>query len=271
MRENMLCCYVFLVQFVVINSYTFEDYSSVYTQTSLESEIVFPKIYDSTKRRRRDITSSVHYEETVPSKIIELNDWILELDQEESSLNLHENFIIYYENEVDDVRIFENGKDILEKCQFRFGKLQGFEDLSFVSVSICGSEIRGYLRIGHDSYLVEPYNITATRLKGNIPHVLYNNRQKRSIDISNDKRWEFFNLTGDTIDFDDEQDDVDDNFEENNITEAVGGFSEPIFNITFLDWDIDPEITGYFVDSAWESKIISKSWSISLVFVFKMV
>lgn len=226
-----------------------------------DSRVVFPQIQQVKTRRKRHINRNLYYDQIVPATTINLDEFVLDLNEDESSLDIHENFRIIFENPAS-----ESAESILDNCRFQSGKIRDFEDVSFGSVTICGSEIIGFIRIDDDSYLIEPFNITAGQFQANIPHILYKTNhpnRKRSVRELHESQWEYFNLTGDTINFDGLDDDNfpdgGGNFSENNTVQF--GLTQPEVDVTLFDWntqEIDPDIMGYFVDSIWESRIISK-------------
>lgn len=98
----------------------------------------------------------------------------------------------------------------------------------------------------------------------------YSSRKKRdtapSIQTTGlEVHWEYFNLTGDTLDINDEENETrlseDDCSGESNITEDVSNDTD-----TIMWWkqEADPEEIGYFYDTAWEANVVSKFHNVLL-------
>ncbi|KRT84446.1 hypothetical protein AMK59_2474, partial [Oryctes borbonicus] len=123
-----------VLQFVISHSFCYVVTSALLLDPSVFSEeyrVIFPRIHEVQSRRRREINRNFHYEETVPGKIVKFNDWILDLNEDESSLYFHSKFRVIYSEEEEErgeeVNI-EDHASVLDGCEFVSGKIRGFED-----------------------------------------------------------------------------------------------------------------------------------------------
>ncbi|KAK4883298.1 hypothetical protein RN001_006617 [Aquatica leii] len=213
-------------------------------------EIVYPRISDAVKRRRRDINSNVYYEEENTFKIIELKDWVLELNN--NNLLLAPQLKIHW--------VLENSTltQPVKQCQYRNGVVKGLETSTSVAMSICDSKIIGSILMPGVTYSIEPFEGPPNS------HIMYknkivksSNKHKRNVVTIGEfnesmKKWEFFNLTGDTIEInglDDSSENKDKN--EPNLNEH---FYAENNTTTWLREEVNSDESGYFFDSAWMAR-----------------
>lgn len=211
-------------------------------------DIVFPEVLYKTIRKRKDLTSTLSYEYDNYIQLIKIGDWQLEL-YPENNLLLKSNFRTewIYDDEITHKNI--------TNCIYKNGFIVHMKN-SFVTITICDSEISGFFDLGYESYFIQPLTLRSNA------HILYKlnksfSRKKRSyfMDNNNTEQWEYFNLTGDIIDLATERNDEEqlENASENSNENQVPA------NIT-RKWhreDLDFEEFGYFYDSAWETDMYS--------------
>lgn len=240
-----------ILTFVIAPSYLLNEgdgIGSVDLSHALDFDIVHPRISDALERRRRDINSNVYYEEENKLKIVELGDWVLELDVNH---NLVQPSRFASEWVSEDLTVQQRPK----KCDYNRGVVRGLSTTSTVAMAVCESEITGFVLIPGAVYFIQPFNASSNS------HVMYKStifkspfKSKRDtsiVDGSNEssQKWEFFNLTGDTIEIDEAENDTIEEPEENEGENSMK-------NVTKTRWwreQIDSEEIGYFFDTAWEA------------------
>lgn len=245
-----------ILTFVIAPSYLLNEgdgIGSVDLSHALDFDIVHPRISDALERRRRDINSNVYYEEENKLKIVELGDWVLELDVNHN-LVLPSRFASEWVSE--DLTVQQRPK----KCDYNRGVVRGLSTTSTVAMAVCESEITGFVLIPGAVYFIQPFNASSNS------HVMYKStifkspfKSKRDtsiVDGSNEssQKWEFFNLTGDTIEIDEAENDTIEEPEENEGENSMK-------NVTKTRWwreQIDSEEIGYFFDTAWEANTACK-------------
>lgn len=123
------------------NSRFFDDYS----------EIVYPRIFEKTIRRRRDIYSSVYTKESTKLKMMEVGDWTLELNSES-------NLVVAPALQAEWVA--SNGnitfKDL--QCDYKLGVVSSLETSSRAAVTLCGRHVIGYIAVGDLVFFLQPTN-----------------------------------------------------------------------------------------------------------------
>lgn len=73
----------------------------------------------------------------------------------------------------------ESKRNIFNECVFKTGVVKDFEVSSLAAVTLCGSELMGFFKIGSDSYFFQPFYVNATENY----HVLYRNRNEYNTHI----------------------------------------------------------------------------------------
>nr|CAH7763810.1 unnamed protein product [Callosobruchus chinensis] len=218
-------------------------------------QLVYPQVTET--RRRRNAKTDQRDELT---RVVKLGDWFVEL-------NLSDESVVSPELRTEWVR--DDGTSQLStpighsSCRYYTGSLKGLEGRSRAAVTLCdgGKIITAYLDVAGVSHFLEPINETSGA------HALYTSkgnslRPKRNSAYSDfympeaptTRQW-LFNLTGDTIDIEDDGISAQDeqipsglDFEENrdnttsNVTqEGLDGFW----------WNIGVDDDGYVLDSSW--------------------
>lgn len=259
--EYLVVTLTLLVLTITIRSgflYDDDNVRSVVDLThALDFEIVRPRIIDGVVRRRRDINSNVYYEEENKLKIVELGDWVLEL-------NINHNLLLPPQLAGEWVSGDSTVYQRLKQCDYKQGLVQGLGTTSTVAMAVCGSEITGFVLIPGAAYFIQPFD------RSNGSHIIYKSkifkppfRIKRAASVIDElnettQKWEFFNLTGDTIEIDEldseiteEDDEVSDN---GDVPDKL-----PLGNDSLKWWreQVDSEEIGYFFDTAWEADIKS--------------
>lgn len=119
--------------------------------------VVYPRVYNAIPRRRRDINSNV-YNDGVEDKlkIVQLGNWVLQLNADHN-LIFTEGFSSQWVNENGGKRKRRNPSQPSQVCDYKIGRVVNGEETR-VALTICGTEIRGYIHDGFHSYFVEPAN-----------------------------------------------------------------------------------------------------------------
>ncbi|KAK5650098.1 hypothetical protein RI129_001127 [Pyrocoelia pectoralis] len=216
-------------------------------------EIVYPRISDAIQRRRRDINSNVYYEEENKSKIVELGDWVLEF-------NINNNLLLTPQLTSEWVSSDSSVHQSLKQCDYKRGVIKGIETTSTVAMTLCGSEITGFIFIPGAAYFVQPYNGSSNS------HILYKSKIikappmkiKRSVSVANEfngplQQWEYFNLTGDTMEID-ESSELENSIENELYSNGEGAGNLSTNSLKWWREEMDSDEFGYFLDSAWEAK-----------------
>ena len=195
-----------------------------------------PKISEEVRRRRRNVAADIYYEEDEVSLVVQLEMLVLHLTRVPGE---HRTAIDWISDDGDGARY--------TGCDFLTGYVAGHEKSSVGFVTLCGTEVRGYVQVGKLLRFVEPVP------GGGGEHRVYtgwSDRSRRSADAP-PPRNSFYNLTGDMLEEDGSGSSV-----------PVDDFvvSEEAMNdsITFESkWRpedvVDKETFGYFVDSAWDA------------------
>ncbi|KAH1022499.1 hypothetical protein HUJ04_011892 [Dendroctonus ponderosae] len=140
------------------------------------------------------------------------------------------------------------------KCSFKTGYIQGLESWSRAAVSICNTLLTGYFEMGNDSYFFEPFNdahkLFKSQKKNNFP-----TRPVRAAHTD----W-LFNLTGDTIDIEENYGDFDissdHSINESNDSRYENADTEiPLEYLRKAASGSYDEENGYFYDTAWSAVI----------------
>ncbi|KAF5303503.1 hypothetical protein FQR65_LT08202 [Abscondita terminalis] len=191
-------------------------------------EIVYPRISDAVvRRRRRDINSNIYFEEANAMRIVELGGWVVELG--------NTNLLLAPDLKIEWISKNSTTKQPVKQCDYKHGFVRGV------------------------TYSIEPIE-----LKSN-SHIIYknkilksSNKRKRSLVTvgefnSSIHKWEYFNLTGDTIEIDGS------GFDESNETDSYEERLDKNFfaknkTTTWLREEENSDDSGYFFDSAWVAK-----------------
>ncbi|CAH1372937.1 unnamed protein product [Tenebrio molitor] len=210
-------------------------------------ETVYPRIYEKTIRRRRDIYSNVYMHESSKLKMIEVGDWTLELNPE-SNLVVAPTLRAEWVSGNADVTL----KD-LHQCDYKLGVVSSLQTSSRVAVTLCGRSITGYIGVGDFVFFLQPTNGTDGE------HQLYSkSRLRRHSDDVYFKQplpeqW-LFNLTGDVIDIEGNIGSTRDNGTEEDDPETLSVVEEKITTSPHSNWrreQLTDEELGYFYDTAW--------------------
>ncbi|XP_018568687.1 A disintegrin and metalloproteinase with thrombospondin motifs 3 [Anoplophora glabripennis] len=237
------------------------------------TQIVYPRVVEKTVRKRRDVHRNMYYEESDNIKIVEVAGLNIQLDSESEASFLVAPGIKTEWIGYDGTRNLRETK----KCDYHSGVVQGTERISRAAVTLCGPSVTAYFNIDGVPHFVQPLNETTG------VHVLYNSknnlsRVKRSQyndiyyteEVSTAPQW-LYNLTGDTIDIDDNAGDELEQVFDEDISSSNGGehdmnvtggnsspaeipvpFSERVNHREQLDY----EENGYFYDTAWTADTV---------------
>ncbi|CAH1108058.1 unnamed protein product, partial [Psylliodes chrysocephalus] len=223
---------------------------------------VFPRVNYVRKKR------SIDDKESVQVKVVKVGDWLLELHSEDNLL-----FSRGLRTEWLDSSEDSHGRRPLKKCDYHVGVIKGLEADSKVVVTLCGIFVRGYLDVDGDVYFLEPVDETTGE------HIVYRSKhyKKRSTNTRNlpsPNQW-IFNLTGDTIDIEEDIETTEKFQEAEELTLFDPGTNgTEMTSIDDLNWGTAKndvygggDENGYFYDTAWTANTleVKKSSSGSLL------
>lgn len=215
--------------------------------------IVYPQIFHTSKRTRRDLSSNFFYEYDEHKKTLKLDDdWVLEL-QSKNNLIVPEHVQVQWINDK------RTSRTLIAYCEYTSGIVSDAKN-SFTVITICNNNINGYFKVDNEIYFIQPLNSSSNQ------HVLYKNslnRRKRSMipttddrnnNKNNEEKWEYFNLTGDVIDIGTNERPED--IQQINLT-FFNGTNKPEKPRKLYREQFDSDELGYFYDSAWETNTYS--------------
>ncbi|XP_017773383.1 PREDICTED: A disintegrin and metalloproteinase with thrombospondin motifs 3-like [Nicrophorus vespilloides] len=197
---------------------------------------LYSSISDASRKTGDRCVTEPRFSRAGDVDVIILEGWLLVIDEEHNLLPSGRS-------------LWVSGNDTWSQpvsgCKQKAGYVLGHESSSKVALSVCRElQISGFFMIDGDKYFVEPLNGT---------HVVFYKKL-----IRHKRSWEFFNLTGDTIDigFGPEDSDSDEGSAEDDLEEVDG---EDIRRPP-LEWKrerMDSEEVGYFFDTAWQPTVLT--------------
>lgn len=129
-------------------------------------QVVHPKLYEIAKQHRQNVHSSLYFDKSVKFYIIELDALTLEL-------NSNRDFITGTRMEW----IGGNG-DVEQKnttdCDYRIGVVRGIWSSSRVAVTVCDTEIMGYIQLENAVLLIQPLAMNQSNAGA---HVIYEGKK----------------------------------------------------------------------------------------------
>ncbi|XP_056648197.1 A disintegrin and metalloproteinase with thrombospondin motifs 2-like isoform X3 [Diorhabda sublineata] len=253
-NQNMFFC-VFVASLIVC---AFEFCGADLDLTYAEDvHSVFPRM--EVKRIKRSLGDG-------DVKVVKLGDWSLELESQGNLVLAPGLKTEWYK--FNNVPILEEPK----KCNYHMGVVKGMKGSSKAAVSICNTLFRGYFEVGNVVNFFEPLDEKTGE------HVIYKSKTHIHKRSPTTNRW-IFNLTGDTIDIDDNLEEYEEEENQQDIETTSENFFE-IDNMTIVDvddsddgnfsafpfthpegaWhqlgDDGEEDDGYFYDNEWTPSLI---------------
>ncbi|KAF5281477.1 hypothetical protein FQA39_LY17770 [Lamprigera yunnana] len=241
------------VVFLTIIVQTQEKYfNNIDLSYSTDFEVVHPRVVEVFRRNRRDINKNIYFDEENKFKIVELGDWILQLNTNSFFLS----------NELITEWIFGSSKKRhgVKNCDHNRGFVKGLESTTNVAVTICDSELTGFILVSGAVYFIQPLENSSNLhiiYKSNI--VKQSNRPKRSSPTIYKfkeplQQWEYFNLTGDTMEIDDLELNSSEEIEQIDLLNIHEHYFGNNGSVNWWPEEVNSGEMGYFIDSAWEAQ-----------------
>nr|XP_023012817.1 A disintegrin and metalloproteinase with thrombospondin motifs 2-like [Leptinotarsa decemlineata] len=259
-----MCNYVPVLIIVVWN---FVITKQVVDLTHAEDiKFVYPRVNVEAVRRKRDIIEEQSVDDG-KVKVVEIGDWAVELGPEN-------NLVVADGLQTEWINLGGRGElKAVERCDYHKGAVKGLESLSTAAVTLCGDLMRAYVGIGDVAYFLEPFDEATGE------HVLYKSRNihtilKRSPSVLQPAtaQW-MFNLTGDTIDIDSGEENIefehvfqeetdpffeaeDSRRETTEGNSSTAGNSVPFYVGGWHREQFADDEDGYFYDTAWSANVV---------------